>query len=169
MVVILAGCIAGPSGPSPTDLHGVTTTTTVPTTTTTVTLAQGLSDYRQCLADAGVSIGEISIDGLGRPRMAEALSGLDLTDRAVLDALEQCGHHLSSGALRLDSDPEIAELVQVELEEFSECVRSRGVDDFPDPRPEFDGVGAPYSVSRIPWNDPDLPSAVDACSAPLSR
>lgn len=142
----------------------MTTTTTLPTTTSTVTLEQGLSDFRQCLADAGVSIGEISIDGLGRPRMAEALAGLNLADRAVLDALEQCGHHLSSGALRLDSDPEIAELVQLQLEEFSECVRSRGVDAFPDPRPDFDGVGAPYSVSRIPWNDPDLPAAVNACS-----
>jgi hypothetical protein len=147
----------------------VTTTTTIPTTTTTVTLEQGLSDYRQCLASAGVTIGEISIDGMGRPRMAEALAGLDLADRAVLDALETCGHHLSSGALRLDPDPELAELVQLELEEFAECLRSRGVDDFPDPRPEFDGVGAPYPVNRIPWNDPDLTSAVDVCSALLSR
>ena len=165
----LAGCVAGAGGPSPTDPHGVTTTTTLPTTTTTVTQAQGLSDYRQCLADAGVSIGEIAVDGLGRPRMAQALAGLDLADRAVLDALEQCGHHLSSGALRLDADPELAELVQLELEEFADCVRSRGVDDFPDPRPDFDGVGSPYSASRIPWNDSDLPAAVDACSAALSR
>lgn len=163
----LTGCVAGATGPSPTEPHGFTTTTTVATTTTTVTMEQGLERYRSCLDEQGVSIGEIPRDGLGRPRMAAALSGLDLDERVVLDALETCGPHLATGALDLQADPELRALVQASLDRFARCVRSRGVADYPDPVAGFDGIGSPFPVNRVPWTDPDLPSAVTACTSHL--
>ena len=137
------------------------------TTTTTLTVEEGLEMYRECLSERGVSIGRIRLDGLGRPRMANALSGLDLTDRAVLDALEDCGHFIASGPLAAGSDPELADLVRNSLREFAACVRRAGVPDYPDPRDGFDGVGSPFPLRLIPWDDPDLAEAVDICSREL--
>lgn len=168
VALVLAGCLAGPTGPSPTDPHP-STTTTAPTTTTTLAIEQGLANYRACLGEAGVSIGEIPLDGLGRPDMTTALSELDLTDRGTLDALEACGPHLSSGALDSTSDPELRELVQRALEEFAECLRERGVDEYPDPVDDFDGIGSPFPVNRVPWTDPALPEAVAVCGERLER
>lgn len=168
VAVALCGCVAGATGPSPTDPHGFTTTTTIPTTTTTLSLEQGLDAYRECLSEQGVSIGRIRLDGLGRPRMAEALAGVDLGDRQVLDALELCGELIASGPLDLGADPELAELVRVRLEEFAECVRLAGVVDYPDPVPDFEGVGSPFPTNRIPWTHPGLADAVALCSARLS-
>lgn len=132
-------------------------------------MEEALAAYRACLADEGVSIGEIRVDGLGRPRMADALSGLDLTDQSVLDALEACGGHISSGPLALDADPELAQLVRQRLGEFAECVRLEGVPGYPDPVPDFDGVGSPFPINQIPWRDPGLPDAVDACNEVLGN
>ena len=167
LLLVLTGCVAEAGGPSPTEPHGHTTTTTLPTTTTTLTLEEGLAGYRNCLSERGVSIGEIPLDGLGRPRMATALTDVDLNDRTVLDALDACGHHLASGALDSSSDPELRALVEATLQDFAECVRKEGVIDYPDPAPGFDGVGSPFPVNRIPWTDPDLPAAVTVCSAGL--
>lgn len=163
-LVFLVGCVAGADGPSPTDPHAVTTTTVLPTTTTTVTLEQGLAEYRGCLDAHGVAIGEIRIDGLGRPRMAMAMAGLDFSDRAVLDALDACGSELSSGALDLGADSRLRDLVQARLEDFATCVRDHGVPAFPAPAPDFNGLGSPFPVNRIPWTDAGLTGAVDACS-----
>ena len=163
LLLALTGCVAGAEGPSPTDPHGFTTTTTIPVSATTGAIEQGLADFSECMSEQGAPVGDIPRDGLGRPRMAPVLSDLDLTDRVVLDALETCGPHLTAGALALDSDPELQALVQEELDRFSECVRSEGVSDYPDPVPGFAGVGSPYPPSRIPWDDPGLAGAMEAC------
>jgi hypothetical protein len=163
LALILSGCVAGADGPSPTDPHRGTTTTTMPATVTTVTIEEALSDFRECLRDRGVGVGRVRLDARGRPRLAEALRGLDMTDRNVLDALASCGQHLRAGALDLSSDPELRDLVQETLEELADCLRSWGVEEFPDPVPRFDGVGSPFPNSRIPWTDPDLADAVAAC------
>jgi hypothetical protein len=95
--------------------------------------------------------------------LAEALGRVDLTDRAVLDALESCGRHLTNGPLDLSPDPELRDLMQNYLIELAECLRLWGVQDFPDPIPGFDGVGAPFPSNEIPWTDPNLPKAVRQC------
>jgi len=163
LTLALAGCVADADGPSPTDPHGFTTTTALRVATTTISTEIGLDRYRDCMASEGVVIGEIPRDGLGRPRIALALTDVDLSDRAVVDALETCGHHLASGALDSSSDPKLRDLVQDRLETFAECVRLEGVDDYPDPVPGFDGRGSPFPVNRVPWHDPLLPGAVAHC------
>lgn len=162
-LAVLAGCVAGPEAPSPTDPHGFTITTTIPTTTTTLSLEASLTGFRDCMADRGVPVGEIPLDGLGRPQIAAVLSGLDVGSQTVLDALEDCGAFLTVGALALTPDPQLRELVQEQLEEFSMCVRIEGVSGFPDPVEGFDGVGSPYPANRVPWTDPRLPGAVATC------
>ena len=161
--LILSGCVAGADGPSPTDPHLVTTTTTVAATATTVTVEEGLSAFRDCLRDRGVGVGRIRLDALGRPRLAEALRRLDLTNRDVLDSLESCGQHLNAGALDLSPDPRLRDLVQDTLQDLAACLRSWGIEDFPEPVSGFDGIGSPFPNSRIPWTDPDLADAVAAC------
>lgn len=141
----------------------------MPVTTTTVSLEAGLASYRECMSEEGVAIGEIPLDGLGRPRLADALVDVDLSERSVLDALEVCGHHLSSGGLDSGHDPRLRALVQARLEEFAECVRLEGVEAYPDPVPSFDGVGSPFPVNRVPWTDPGLRVAVANCVSNLAN
>jgi hypothetical protein len=124
----------------------------------------GLAAFEACLDQEGVEIDAIPLDGLGRPRMAVALAGIDFTDRPTLAALDKCGPLLSAGALDLTGDPELREMVQANLAEFAACVRERGVAGFPDPVPDFSGVGSPFPVGRIPWSDPGMPSAVGVCA-----
>lgn len=164
----LAGCVSAADGPSPTDPLSVTTTTIIPTTTTTVTLEEGLANYQSCLSDLGVDIGDIELDGLGRPLLARAMADLDFGDREILEALDSCGPELSTGALDLGPDPELRDLVLSSLEEFAECLRRQGVVGFPNPRVGFNGLGAPFPVDEIPWTDADLPDAVTVCSARLA-
>lgn len=167
LLLTLTGCVSVADGPSPTDPLSMTTTTVIATTTTTVTLEQGLANYRDCLAERGVPMEEVQLDGRGRPRMALAMSELDFSDRVVLDGLNVCGPELSTGALDLSADPALRDLVQAGLEDLAACLRSQGVDAYPDPVPRFDGLGSPFPVDRIPWTDPDLGDAVAVCSRRL--
>jgi hypothetical protein len=162
LALALSGCVAGADGPSPTDPHLVTTTS-MSSSVTTVTVEEGLVAFRECLRERSAAVGRIRLDAKGRPLLAEALRDLDLTDRDVLDALEACGQHLGSGALDLGPDPQLRDLVEDTLKMLAACLRSWGVEDFPDPVPGFDGVGSPFPNSRIPWTDPDLVDAVAAC------
>jgi hypothetical protein len=161
--MLISGCVAVPDGPSPTDPHGFTITSVPSAPGGTLILEEALNAFRDCLGEHGVGIEPIGLDAHGRPRLAEALGRLDLTDRAVLDALESCGHHLTNGPLDLSSDPELRDLMQNYLLELAECLRLWGVQDFPDPIPGFQGVGAPFPSNEIPWTDPNLPTAVRQC------
>lgn len=163
LLILGTACVSEADGPSPTDPHAVTTTTLPPTTTTTLTLEEGLEAYRNCLLDQGVPIDEIRVDGLGRPRLAIAMEGLDYGDSKVLDALDICAPELSAGALDLGPDPALQRLVVVRLETFAACMRDRGISSFPDPIAGFDGVGSPFPAGRVPWADPGLVDAVTGC------
>ena len=168
-VLWLTGCVSAADGPSPTEPHGVTTTTLAPVTTTTLGFDEALESYRSCLGDEGVTIGEITLDGLGRPRLATAMSGIDFTDRIVLAALEKCGPILVSGALDLGGDPRLASEVVSNLRALAECIRSLGLVDFPDPMPGFDGIGPPFPPGQIPWQDQRLSNAVTVCTRSVGR
>jgi len=163
----LTGCVAAADAPSPTEPHDWTTSTTIVTSTTMVELDAGLDGYRRCLLDLGVPVGEIELDGRGRPRMARAMVGLDFSDRRILDALDGCAPLLAGGTLDLGADPSLRALVQTSLAEFAACVRAEGVPAFPDPVRSFDGVGAPFPGGQIPWSDADLPGAVTVCRRAL--
>lgn len=166
LFLALSGCVSSANGPSPTDPH-LTTTTLAPTTTLSVALEDSLTAFSDCMTAAGVDIGEITLDGRGRPLLARALADVDLTDRLVAAALAECAPELGLGALDLTTDRAMLGAVMSGLSGFATCVRSNGVPDFPDPSSRFTGVGPPFPNGLIPWSDPDLATAVIICSRAL--
>lgn len=168
-VIWLTGCVSAANGSSPTEPHAVTTTTLAPTSTTTLGFEEALETYRSCLGDEGVTIGEITLDGLGRPRLATAMTGLDFTDRVVLAAIEKCGPILAFGALDLSGDPQLAAEIHSNLRDLADCIRGMGLVDFPDPTPGFDGIGPPFPPAQVPWQDERLSDAVTVCTRAVGR
>lgn len=95
--------------------------------------------------------------------------GVDFSDPTAAGALTQCSENLANGPLDFAAWPRLQELVEGLLLAYSECVRSHGVPAFPDPVPSFGGVGGPFDLEEIPFDDPDLEAAVDICGARLSE
>jgi hypothetical protein len=164
ILALVGGCVAEPGGPSPTDPPALETTTTSPEgTVTTIGAAEGSTRFRECLGDEGIDIEPIPLDAQGRPRLDLVMREVDLTIAANGAALEACSLHLITGALDLTGAPMISEGVLVLLEEFGECMRTRGVPGFPTTVRGFNGVGSPFPVDEIPYDDPDLPGAAQVC------
>jgi hypothetical protein len=162
-LVSVFACVGDSRPPSPTQTEP--TTTTAPTTTAPpVSADAAVAAFNDCLVENGLVDEAVSLDAMGRPRLDKFLTDLDLTDPIVVGALTACSAHLTTGALELSDEPEIREAVLASLREFSECVRSRGVPDFPDPVESFNGMGAPYAMAEIPYTDQDLAEAVAECS-----
>lgn len=169
LALILGGCVSVAHEPSPTEATGLTTTTIPGTTTTTIDVVQGLENYRSCLAEAGVDIPEIPLDALGRPRFSWVFAGLSLGVPSNRAAFNTCAADLMAGPLDLSADPDLAEMIGEELDLFSECMRQRGVDSYPDPVQDYDGLGSPFNIRRIPWDHPGLSSAAAACSSRIGQ
>jgi hypothetical protein len=166
-LLTVAGCTGAGTRPSPTVQPVVTTTTVPATTTTTVETDEAITAYEICLEENGIDIEAIPFDAMGRPRLELVMRQVDFSDSESVEALTECAGHLSTGALDLRDTPVLWEDVGRALTEFSECVRSHGIPDFPDPVEGFAGVGAPYPESDIPFSDPDLDVAVDTCAERL--
>lgn len=158
----LVGCASGTLTPSPT-LPEPTTTTIPGPTTTTLSAAAGANRFEACLRTNGLDIPAIPFDAQGRMRLELVLARVDFSTEENIAALDTCAHHLTAGPLALDGTPLINEAVNQMLVRFTECVRGRGVADFPDPVPGFNGVGSPFPTDRIPFHNPVLPEAVDVC------
>lgn len=159
-------CTSSQTEPSPTASSAPPTTVAGSTTTTRVAL-EAVTAYEACLADNGVSIEPIPYDASGRPRLELVMRDVDLSDEDTIQALTRCAPNLSSGALDMSDTPVLAENVNGLLADFSECLRDHGVEEFPDPIPGFNGVGGPYPLADIPYDDPDLAEAVDLCEERL--
>lgn len=165
-LLALCGCAVEPGGPSPTDPPALESTTTSPEgTVTTISAAEGAAQFRDCLDDAGIEIEPIPLDAQGRPRLDLVMRELDLTANAA--TLDECSLHLITGALDLSDSPLISEGVLALLGEFTDCMRTRGVPGFPATVRGFNGVGSPYPVDEIPYDDPDLPDAAEVCRGRL--
>lgn len=144
-------------------------TTTVPaTTTTTLSVEDATVAFHDCLGENGVVIPPIPFDSQGRPRLELAMIGVDFSDTESVQALTVCSAPLVGGALDLSVWPQLQENVQELLSDFSECVRSQGLLTFPDPVESFTGVGGPYPLDEIPFEDPGLESAVEICGSRLA-
>ena len=166
-VLVLTACTDDGSGSSPTD-PTTPSTTTPSTTTTTVISSQAVEAFHQCLGDNGMDIEPIPFDAQGRARLDLVMVGIDFTDPDSSTVVASCSEVLSTGALDVTSSPLIEAGVVRLLSEFSVCVRSHGVPDFPDPVPGFTGIGGPYPVAEIPYSDQDLEAAVVECQSRLA-
>ena len=156
-VTVAFGCTAGPGSTSESTVLVVTTTTT------TIAGDAAATGYVACLRAEGVEVDDIPIDANGRPMLDAINEQLDYTDPTTVEAVSACAGILSEGALDLGFDEDFRQEVVERLAAFSRCVRARGVDAFPDPVPGFIGIGSPYPAAEIPYDDSDLPAAVDAC------
>ncbi len=162
-------CDVEPREPSPTESREVTTTTVPTTTTTTLSVEDATAAFTSCLAARGLTIGEIPLDSQGRPRLELVLDDVDFADSESVTAFAECSELLADGALDLSVWPRLQEEVQQALEEFSECVRTHGVANFPDPVRLFGGVGGPFPLDEIPFDAPDLEQAVEICSSRIAE
>lgn len=163
-VIVVSGCTASPGSTSESSVLTVTTTTT-----TTIAGEAAATAYVACLRTEGVEVDDIPIDANGRPMLDAINDQLDYTDPATVEAVSACAGILSEGALDLGFDEDFRQEVVEQLAAFSRCVRARGVDAFPDPVPGFIGIGSPYPVAEIPYDDVDLPAAVEACEKTVFR
>ena len=122
--------------------------------------------FRSCLTDQGLIIPEIPLDEKGRPDLSALADATRQDPNVWQEALTNCAAVVvADGALDLSAEPELAEAVRGRLLAFSACMRSQGVEDFPDPPPNFDGNAPPFPVSAIPGADPELANAAEACSS----
>ncbi len=156
-VTTALGCTTAPGGTSESTVLSVTTTTT------TIAGDAAATQYVACLRGEDIEVDDIPIDANGRPMLDAINDQLDYTDPATVGAVSACAGILSEGALDLGFDESFRQAVVDQLAAFSRCVRARGVDAFPDPVPGFIGIGSPYPVAEIPYDDADLPAAVEAC------
>lgn len=166
---LAVACDSPPRQPSPTQAREVTTTTVPATTTTTLSIEEATVAFATCMTDRGVTIAEIPVDSEGRPRLELVLDDVDFADPGAVTALAECSELLAGGALDLSVWPRLQEEVDQVLSEFSGCVRSHGVVNFPDPVRLFGGVGGPYPLEEIPFEDPDLEQAVEICSSRIAE
>jgi hypothetical protein len=161
LCVVVAACIAGPA------VTEVATTTTVPTTTTIVVLSieEAIAQFQVCLSGHGIDV-IVPLGDDGRPDLTAL--GLTLGENLseLREALADCAALLAmSGALDLNGEPVLREAVRAQLTNFSVCMRSQGVEEFPDPEAQFDGTAVPYPIISLPITDPEFGSAIDACAA----
>lgn len=141
-------------------------TTIAPTTTTVpLTAQQAAIAFHSCLADHGFNVPDLPFDDAGRPDLSALADSVDQSSADWRDALTSCAAVIvSNGALDLSAVPELAESVRAQLLAFSACMRSQGVEGFPDPPADFDGTTAPYPLDSIPSDDPELGTAAGACA-----
>ena len=155
--VILA-CAPSPALPS-------VTTPASTTTTVALTAEQAAREFRSCLGEAGLEVPDLPLDEAARPDLSALSDAVDQGSVEWREALTTCAALIvANGALDLSSDPELAGAVRAQLVAFSTCMRSQGVEGFPDPPPNFDGTTPPFPLSVIPTDDPELGSAAEACA-----
>jgi hypothetical protein len=162
-LLLLSACT---SAPAP------TTTTTAPSPSTTLALSpeEATGQFEDCLTDQGIEVREIPRDEAGRPDLAALAGSLGEGLPDLRRALTVCASVLvTSGALDLANEAVLGEAVRSQLAGFSKCMRSNGVESFPDPDPEFDGTSPPYADDSVPVSDPDLESAIETCTQVLGN
>jgi hypothetical protein len=138
----------------------VTTTTTTPLTPDQVVVA-----FQDCLANHGVIVADLPLDEHGRPDLSVLADAIDPNSVAWKDALTVCSAVITAnGGLGLAGEPDLSDAVMNHLVAFSACMRSEGVEDFPDPPADFDGTSPPFPISAIPVGDPDLGPAAETCA-----
>lgn len=161
---LVASCTAEVEGPSATGAPVAAVTVPV---ATTLPAPEAMARFRACLEERGVVIEEVPVDARGRPRLELVMAAIDLADPDVAAAVTRCADLLTRGPLDLIGDEALRELVIRRLEEYRDCMVSRGVVGFPDPVPGFVGIGPPFPLAEIPYSDPELPGAAEACRGAL--
>ncbi len=176
LCVLVAACSSDESTPTIPDSDDVVTTSTRAVTSTSsdavdnsrLSLEDATLEFTECMRAEGIEFPDIRIDSEGRPQLGDLLEDLDTATPEFRSALASCSSILTrAGALELSSDPELQAVIIDQLASFSECMRTNGVESFPDPVPGFTGTGSPYLLGEIPFDDPDFQAATQTCQESL--
>lgn len=160
LVALVLSAVACNLGPATPPVTTIATTTTMP-----LTSEQAAAAFQSCLADHGFNVPDLPLDDAGRPDLSALADSVDQNSVEWRDALTSCvAVIVANGALDLSAVPELAEAVRAELLAFSACMRSQGVEAFPDPPADFDGTTPPFPLDSIPSDDPELGTAAEACA-----
>ena len=130
---------------------------------------QAAVEFNSCLSEQGLVVPDIPVDDHGRPDLSELADVPGQSPALWRAALSNCAAVMvANGALDLSSEPELAEAVRTRLAAFSACMRTQGVEAFPDPPEDFDGTSVPFPPEAIPVGDPDLATAAEACTLSMN-
>jgi hypothetical protein len=160
VALALAALACYPSGETPPATTVAPTTTTVP-----LTAEEAAAEFHSCLSDRGLNVPDLPLDETGRPDLSALANTMDQSSQEWREGLTACAAVIvANGSLDLSAVPELAEGVRVQLFAFSACMRSQGVEAFPDPPADFDGTVPPFPLAAIPTDDPELGAAAEACA-----
>jgi hypothetical protein len=160
IALVLAAVACNQSGQTPSVTTVATTTTTRP-----LTAEQAAGEFRSCLSDRGLNVPDLPLDQAGRPDLSALADSVDQSSEEWREALTACAAVIvANGSLDLSAVPELADAVRAQLLAFSACMRSQGVEGFPDPPADFDGTVPPFPFAAIPSDDPELAAAAEACA-----
>ena len=131
---------------------------------------EGLLQFTSCMRDEGVDLPDIQVDADGQPILStNVLEGLDTQSPEFNRAFIVCVPILAEASpVQVGSDPELQAVIQDTLNDFAQCMRDEGVENFPDPAPGWDGSGSPFPLSALDTTDPDLDAAFETCGDLLS-
>lgn len=149
VVLCLAACVPSADGPS--TMAESTTTTLPPATSTTLGPADSVAAFVGCLQERGVDTSAVAIIGEPATDLGSLASVLETSDPAVQAAVAECAELLSAAQIaHLTGDPEVRTLVADQLGLFAECMRTEGIEGFPDPLleplPRFDPESVPFDT-----------------------
>ena len=138
------------------------------TTTTRLGADEAVLEVTRCMRDRGIEVPDIGVTADGQLDLRpEDLGDVDIDSEEFQEAFTSCiAVFQLSGGFDVSLDPELEALFQDQLQEFSECMRSNGVADFPDPQP---GTGTPYPISAfLGFGDPTFDDAIEICRQTVS-
>jgi hypothetical protein len=169
IAAVLSACVQQPSetpdgGAGGGSIEPASTTTTLGR----LGIEQATLKFGSCMRSQGVDTPDIRLDAQGRPILDDLRSGVDTSSVEFRRALTECASILTgAGALDLRRDPELQTVIVGQLGAFAECVRSQGIEGFPDPDPAFSGVGSPFPSDEVPFTDPGFDAAIATCQEAL--
>lgn len=148
----LLGLVVASCTPSAELPASTTTSVTIapPSTTTTLGPGESLAAFVDCLQGAGLLVDPPTGSDLSGDLNAIA-AALDTSDPQAQVAVGECAALLTVvQRTELAGDPDVRRLVVAQLQAFAACMRSEGIDGFPDPSddtlPEFDPTAIPFEA-----------------------
>lgn len=160
IALALAGCGSGSSNNGVANTGSTSTTSTAasadPTSAPSAASQVRLERFSQCMRSHGVTNFPDPSNGRLQLRAGPG-TGLDPNSQQFRSAMQAC----RSLAPQMNASPAQRAQMQAQALRFSQCMRSHGVPNFPDPN--FSGGGMKVNLNGIDPNSPQFKSAQQAC------
>lgn len=164
-LAVLAGCSSGDDKAQPT-IASLEDQTTLAASTTRPrpSFEQAAFDVVACMRDEGVDVPDPQFDAAGRFVVP---TNINLADPKLRPALQKCSPLLAVAFPDVSNlDPDYLARVQDSLQNYADCMRTQGVEDFPNPQ-FVGGLPTLDLLGKIPFDDSDFREADAACRPQL--